>query len=125
MTDQPDISDPAAEPAAKRECPRMTEEQIRDTALGLVQGRIFTAHDCPPEMISSVFMLVALGGLGDIDLDTVGTVYEYLERAGERSVNGYPIFMSMRVAHVDDWAIIVKRAIKTREAMIGPIEGGA
>jgi hypothetical protein len=36
----------------------------------------------------------------------VGVIYEHYEKAGPRGVNGYPMFMSMRILHREDWDIV-------------------
>jgi hypothetical protein len=96
---------------------RLTEDQIKQVIDGLVKGHIYTAFDCPPDMIGSVFMVVGMGGLADYDLDTVGCVYEYLEKAGERGINGYPMFMSCKLIHTEDWKVILERGRRVEAAM--------
>jgi hypothetical protein len=56
-------------------------------------------------------MPIGLGGLGGVDVDQIGAIIEYLDKAGERSINGYPIFMSCRVVHKDDWAQVAEKAM--------------
>lgn len=41
-------------------------------------------------------MPLALGAADKIDADKVGMLYEYMDKAGPRSVNGYPCFFSFR-----------------------------
>ena len=33
----------------------------------------------------------------------LGLIWEYWDKSLPRSINGYPIFMSCRVMHIDDW----------------------
>lgn len=96
---------------------RIDENEIRLVAKGLVEGRIFTFMDCEPDMIGSVFMPVGLGCLSEYDFDQIGCVFEWMDKAGERGINGYPMFLSCRVAHVDDWTQIVERAQKIATAV--------
>jgi len=35
-------------------------------------------------------------------MKNIGMVYEYMDKAGPRSVNGYPCFMSMQIVSYDD-----------------------
>jgi len=88
-----------------------TDEELRVLARDRVEGRIFTDQDCPKELITSCFMVAALGGLTEIvrytkehpnSPDRLGLVYEYMTEAGERGVNGYPMFMSLRVLNAAD-----------------------
>lgn len=87
---------------------RMTDEELRTFVLALCDGRIFTMHHVPsPELVPMVFMPIALGAFADAtpeEVEQVGTVYEYLDKAGPRAVNGMPMFTSLRMIHVDDWA---------------------
>ena len=106
-----------------RECPRMSEDDIKDTAEGLVKGRIFAASSAPPELWTAVFPIIALGGLSDIDPTTVGDIIEDISKAGPRSVNGYPVFFSCRVVHKDDWAAILERAARAQEALDAALKG--
>lgn len=102
----------------KREIPRMTEDEIAETVIGIVQARIFTGSQCPPDMLASVFMPLALGGLEGIDWDELGNVIEDLSKAGPMAVNGYPMFFSCRLIHIKDWEVIAERVPKAHEAMM-------
>ena len=106
-----------SEPTKLRECPRLTPEEITEVATGLVKGRYFTAAMCPPDMIPMVFMTLALGGLGDIDPETVGNIIENLDKAGPHSINNYPTFLSCRAIHKDDWPVIADKATAAQAAM--------
>ena len=108
----------------KKPVPRMTDEQIADVVRGLVAGSIFTGAQCPPEMLTSVFMVLGLGGLGDVDPDTVGMIYEHMNKANEMAVNGFPTFLSCKFVHKDDWAIVAERAIAAQEALDRAASGG-
>lgn len=107
-----------------RECPRMSADEIADVVRGLVAGTIFTGAQCPPEMLSSIFMVLGLAGTGDIDLDTVGMVYEHMSKANGMAVNGFPTFFSCKFIHKDDWAVVAERAIAAQEALDRAASGG-
>jgi hypothetical protein len=96
---------------------RMSEEDIEKVVLALVHEQLFTTDVCPPDMIPMVFMPIGFGALEDCDLDSVGAIYEYMDKRTENGVNGYPIFMSCQVAHVEDWKIIKERATAVRGAI--------
>lgn len=104
------------------EATRMTEAEIKETVFGLVKGQIFCGQQAPPELLSMVFMPLGLGGWGDIDVETVGEVIGDLKDAGPRAINGYPMFMSCRVVHRDDWSVIVARYEKARAALDAAVE---
>lgn len=86
--------------------PDHSEEEINTLARDLFHGKIFTSNHCrDPEDLKHVFMIIALGAFADYkkeSLDKVGMVYEYLDKAGPRSVNGYPMFMSMQLLNRSD-----------------------
>jgi len=105
------------------EAPRMTDDQIKETVRGIVTGRYFTATMCPPDMVPKVFMPIGLGAAADLDWDTVGNIIEDLNKAGERGINDYPVFMSCRIVHKEDWQVIVERATKAAEALDQAVEG--
>lgn len=95
--------------------PKMTDDQLRELVCAYVDRRIFTLHDIHPNsrehLAGMVFMPLALGafaGYNEASLKKIGTIYEYLDKAGPRSINGYPIFFSLRIVHVKDW----ERALK-------------
>lgn len=101
----------------KKKVPRLEDDEIKRVAKGLVEGHVFTATMCPPDMIGHVFMVAALGGLSDFDPDDVAMLYEWLDKAGERGINGYPMFMSCRVVCHDDWNRVVEMAEKIVNAV--------
>jgi len=59
-------------------------------------------------------------GFGNTRLQNIGVIYEYISKAGPRSINGYPCFFSFRILNKADWlrahAAIV-RELKRREDM--------
>lgn len=103
--------------SGKREVPRMNADEIADLVRALVNGSVFTGAQCPPEMLSSIFMVLGLGGTGGIDPESIGMVYEHMDRANEMAVNGFPTFFSCKFVHKDDWAVVCDRAIAAQEAL--------
>ena len=99
---------PATEPFT---VPRMTDDELRAFVRGFCDGQIFTSAQCrADEDLPMVFMPLALGALAGVPYDviaTIGCLYESLDKAGPRSINGMPSFFSFRVMHVEDW----KRAV--------------
>lgn len=100
----------------------MSREELAAFVLGVCDGKIFTLHHIRESerksMAGMVFMPIFFGafsGLWPGELEQVGTVWEYLHEAGPLSINGYPIFMSLRVICKDDWERAIK-AIDKEEA---------
>ena len=84
----------------------LSEEDVRNLALALFHGEIFTDRHCKtPDEVLSVFAVLALADealLKDIGEDKPGMVYEYLEKACPLSVNGLPVFLSCNFLSQDD-----------------------
>ncbi len=88
--------------------PRMTDAQLREFVLGVLDGRIYIDHQVrSPADVPMVFFPLLFGVLGGYNKDSlqsrIGCIYEYLDKALPRSVNGRPCFMSMRLLHMEDW----------------------
>lgn len=88
--------------------------QMREVVLGLADSRIFTNHHIPAgqeNMVGIIFMPLALGGLigkTDEELDNIGAVWEYYDKAGPREINGFPVFGSMHFINMADWLKITE-----------------
>lgn len=89
-----------------------SEAELRQLALDLKANKVFTSTQIPAEdslMLGSVFMILALmddAQRADFLSKKPAFVYEYYSEAGERSVNGYPMFMSMRFVTEDELPLI-------------------
>lgn len=88
---------PATKPRVK------TDEEIKQLVMDVVGGRVFCdfmIRDPSPNSIGMVFMPLILmereDGLRLMEEDECSMVYEYLEKAGPRSVNGMPGFFSFQ-----------------------------
>lgn len=84
--------------------PDLSEEDLKTFVTDFLAGKIFTDRQVRngPD-IPMVFMVLALGGLEGLtkeQVDNIGLVYEYLDKAAPRSINGEPIFFSCRFLNV-------------------------
>jgi hypothetical protein len=86
------------------------KEELAQLVMDLCDNKVFTSAHLTTEdqenMTPMVFMPLALGGLASLpkrEVEQVGLIYEYLDKAGTRGVNGYPCFFSMRVLNKEDW----------------------
>jgi hypothetical protein len=81
----------------------MLEVERRQLALDIMDGKIFATWNIKPsdgkDMIGAIFMPLALGAKLP---KGVAHLYEYLSAAGPRSINGYPIFTSLRILLKED-----------------------
>lgn len=86
---------------------RMSDNEIRTFVLGYCDGRIFTSADVEdPKLIPVVFMPVALGAFDSWSIDEceqIGLFWELTSVAGPGTINGYPMFLTARVMHREDW----------------------
>ena len=95
-----------------------TSEELRQIAQEIHAGRIFTErHLSSAEMLGCVFLPLSFmddAAIKRMEEAKVGMIFEYLDKAGPRSVNSYPIFFSMQTATEEEAAKIwdYYRAIK-------------
>lgn len=57
--------------------------------------------------------------LGEGDLEQLGMIWEHLDKAGPRSINGLPCFFSMRLLHVDQLEELCERGRRIAAAIKG------
>jgi len=85
----------------KRPYHRLSDDDLKEFVLGFCDGKIFTnRHVRQAETVPLVFMPIALS---NEDFTDIALVWEWLDAAGPRSINGYPTFISCRLMHEDDW----------------------
>lgn len=83
------------------------KEELTQLAIDVVTNKVFMTQDI--QAIDSAFMVI-LALLDDesrqkmIDAKPVA-FYEYYEKAGPRSVNGYPSFFSMQWIPEEEWQV--------------------
>ena len=99
-----------------------TDEEIRQLAVDVEGGKVFTDRHInkeeDPNMLSSVFLPLAFldkeqakSFQADVLSGEIGLVYEDVGKAGPRSINGYPQFLSTNYLTKDE-ANRLFRAIK-------------
>lgn len=93
---------------------RLTAQERAGIVLALLEEQIFTLHHIPDEdaaLAPAIFAPIAAGVLAQATpeyREQVGTVYEYKTAASPQTIGGYPVFLTMRVIHHDDWLEILK-----------------
>lgn len=96
---------------------RMEKEDLKKLALDMHKGLIFADTQIQqPNMLVMVFMPLALMPINKKWVDQVGLIYEYLDKAGPRSVNGMPTFMSMRIVPRADLPMLIEYVKKYEKA---------
>ena len=79
--------------------------EIKRLAMDVLGGRVFTSKQSNDPTL--VFMALAFASGDEIDelitiLGPRGILYEYLDNAGPRSINGLPTFFSFNVLSSED-----------------------
>lgn len=110
--------------------PRMSEEALKKFVVDFCSNLLFTSAHVPPhdhDLLPSLFMPIVFGAFADATKEEyaqLGIVYEYYahpetgrSQVFPRSINGYPIFMSMRMMHVLDWEIAFNAIKRQREKL--------
>ena len=105
---------------------RKTDQEIRTLALDVLSGRVFGtwSHEDAARLS---FMPLGLCGSEHIEAmqqAEIAHVYEYIEQAGPRSINGLPSFMSMKLLDKQD-AQRLMAELKRAEAMQAAFMDGA
>lgn len=88
--------------------PRMSDEDLSQFVLDYCDGKILVAEQVPKDLLPMVFMPIALGCFADWKeghLNQIGTIWERLDSRNimPRSINGYPMFGSLRILRTEDW----------------------
>ena len=101
----------------------LSEEEISKLAEDIYKGDVFTdKHVRNLDEVMMVFMpLIFVSGdqLEMIKNDPPGMIYEYMENAGHRAINGMPMFWSLNMVSKGDTKKIFERVRKIEEAVKG------
>jgi hypothetical protein len=83
----------------------LPDEVLKQIALDVTDGKIFGSWMLPETQVENlvhiVFMPLAFGAAKQLPEGTA-TLYEYLDKSGPRTINGYPIFYSMKTLTLED-----------------------
>lgn len=93
---------------------------VAELARDFVRGRVFVAVDA--EDLRCAFPLVlAFADIPPAEAEKIGAVYEYLDKAGPRSINGRPFFTSCRLLHRESLDAL-RDEVARLEALLAPPE---
>lgn len=94
----------------KSVAPLKTDSELRQLALDIVEGRVFTSWDLPTEGTMYAAIFVALDMLTRrqmLHLEThAGLIYEYRNKAASKGINGYPMFFSFQWLRKAETALV-------------------
>lgn len=87
----------------------MNDKEKKTLAVDIVEGRVFGTWSIREDninIIPLIFMPLALANkdiLEGMEKDNITQIYEYMDKAGPRGINGFPTFFSMHMINEDDW----------------------
>ena len=90
----------------------MTEQQMKQLAMDIVDGKVFgswSLDEHSQSLTTCIFMPILFMNeeqTKKMKEDEVVHLYEYLDKAGPRCINGYPMFTSMAYITKKDWHIV-------------------
>jgi hypothetical protein len=92
--------------------PRISKKDLREFVQAVIENRVFLSaqiREPNSRLVGSIFLPLCLGGLRrwtEKAVYNIGVIYEYYgTNQAPRSINGYPIFLSCRLLHREDWAL--------------------
>lgn len=111
-------------PKRKLRFPSLKKSELSKLAKDIATNKVFCScwmpeHD-QKNLLGMVFMPLAFGALKDYPrdmVDDIGFVYEYYDKAGPRSINGYPIFFSCAFVSKADAKRIGEKVNKIRKIL--------
>lgn len=102
--------------------PRMTRDELVAFVHAFCDGRVYTSSDATrvggSSSLAMVFMPYAFGtfdGWTEQEMEEIGLLWETLDKAGPRAINGCPMFTSMHIMHRLDVEIAKKAIEKEQE----------
>lgn len=100
---------------------RLSEEEIKRLALDIYRDKVFLSSmiDHSKDYMT-VFIPLVFGAWENLTRnghEHLGVFYEYYDRAGPMSINGFPMFFSFKVLHRED-CDLVDEAIREIKAAV-------
>ena len=98
--------------------PDQSPEFLAKLAKDIATNLVFTSHhirEFDSQNIGMIFMPLMLGALAGTTEQyraSIGMVYEYHDKAGPRSINGYPIFFSCNLLSMSDTKVVWEKVEK-------------
>jgi hypothetical protein len=88
-----------------------SEDELRNLAADYIESRIFTSlqiRDGDADMLQVIFIPLMFIKDCNAWLSNAAFVYEHMEHAGPRAVNGYPSFFSVKKLSKHDYAAFAR-----------------
>jgi hypothetical protein len=90
----------------------------KDIAMDKVFCSFFVPETQQENLLGMIFMPILFGATKDYskeEIDDIGFIYEYYDKAGPRGINGYPIFFSCGFVGKNDARKIRDKVIKIKK----------
>lgn len=103
--------------------PSKSKESLTQLAKDITMNLVFTSdhiHKTDSDILSMIFMPIILGAFSNYTEEArkdIGMIYEYYDKAGPRSINGYPIFFSLQIMNVKDRQFVWEKVVKIQKAL--------
>ncbi len=91
---------------------RKTPAELETLAWDCVAGKVFGTWEPNSEMSFLILRLLDHEHITSLKRNNIAQAYEYLDKAGERSVNGMPSFLSCHYLDRHDWSELLKRCVE-------------
>lgn len=101
--------------------PRLADAELKKFVRDYLAGKIYTNFDIPDDLLTRVFLPLALGapcGISKKQSRQLGCIYGTLgeDRGTTLAINGFPIFFSFRMMLAEDWKIARATIIREQAA---------
>lgn len=102
---------------------RQSDAELKQLAKDIVAGKVFHSgmlHESDSHIAGSIFMpltFMTAKQMKALRKDNPGLIYEYMDKAGPRAINGYPIFTSCRMLNQKDLEKLREYIVKVQEAL--------
>jgi hypothetical protein len=102
----------------------MIDKELKRLAIDIVEGKVygtFCMNEYDIELLTAIFMPIFFMDeeqRNELCKD-LAHIYEYIDHAGPRSINGHPMFTSMRTLNKQQWAKVceyIKEYLKIKGA---------
>ncbi|KKM86695.1 hypothetical protein LCGC14_1276410 [marine sediment metagenome] len=97
---------------------RLTPEEITELARDSVTNLVFITNSQDGINLSFGLVLsLLLPKAHERYIESIGAVYEYISKAGPRSINGMPMFTSVRFLHIEDMPLLTEERSRLKAAI--------
>lgn len=90
-----------------------TDEVLKQLAQDILDGKVFTPASLrdgerDAYTMRMIFLPLMLAEGETLErIREAGMIYEYMDKAGPRSINGYPVFFSMKTLSKEDMNVMI------------------